>query len=549
MRNTYCNPINLNYHFQPTNRATEIFREAADPSIIFYKGYYWMFISMSEGYYYSKDMRDWTLVRTSVLPCNDYAPDVREVNGSVWCTASRTNESAPIYVSDDLMNGDSWELAGSPLSWIDPCHFQDDDGRVYAYWGCSNKNPIRGVEMNPKTFQPIGDVVDLFGENTIEHGWEVTGKDNCDGEFAPYIEGAWLTKYNDMYYMQYAGPGTQWDVYADGIYISDSPLGPYEYQKHNPYSLKLGGFINGAGHGSTFKDSYDNFWHTATMSISMKFDFERRIGIWPSGIDDDGIMFCNTRFGDYPTNFASTVWNPTADSFAGWMLLSYKKPVVCSSSVDNGSAKNAVNEDVHDGWIAESSEDEWLQIDLGTNATINAIQVNFGEYDCSFIDQVPYHQYEILASSDDENWNLIVDKMNNNTDVPHDYIEFENAVSARHIKINIKHMPAGGKCSLYGLRVFGSGSGDLPDTPQGLSASKSEKPNSASFSWKKVEGATGYNLLWGIDNDKLYSNRMIYENSEVTINSFSSNTTYFVAVEAFNEKGVSNISDFVEIEF
>ena len=36
------------------------------------------------------------------------------------------------------------------------------------------------------------------------------------------------------YYFQYGAPGTEFKVHADGVYVSDSPLGPFVYQKHNP---------------------------------------------------------------------------------------------------------------------------------------------------------------------------------------------------------------------------------------------------------------------------------------------------------------------------
>ncbi|WP_418391080.1 hypothetical protein, partial [Akkermansia sp.] len=32
-----------------------------------------------------------------------------------------------------------------------------------------------------------------------------------------YIEGPWLTKHNGKYYMQYGAPGTEFNVYADGV--------------------------------------------------------------------------------------------------------------------------------------------------------------------------------------------------------------------------------------------------------------------------------------------------------------------------------------------
>ena len=50
----------------------------------------------------------------------------------------------------------------------------------------------------------------------------------------PFTEGAYMTKHNGKYYFQYGAPGTEFKVYADGVYVSDSPLGPFVYQKHNP---------------------------------------------------------------------------------------------------------------------------------------------------------------------------------------------------------------------------------------------------------------------------------------------------------------------------
>ena len=85
----------------------------------------------------------------------------------------------------------------------------------------------------------------------------------------PYIEGAWMDKFNGKYYLQYACPGTQYNIYTDGVYVSDSPLGSFALAQNNPYSYKPGGFIPGAGHGSTMKDTDGCLWHTATMRISV----------------------------------------------------------------------------------------------------------------------------------------------------------------------------------------------------------------------------------------------------------------------------------------
>ena len=56
---------------------------------------------------------------------------------------------------------------------------------------------------------------------------------------------------------------------------------------------------------------------------------------------------------------------------------------------------------------------------------------------------------------------MLVDKSNNKTDVPHEYIELEKPVQARFIKLENIHMPTG-KFAISGLRVFGNGGGAKP---------------------------------------------------------------------------------------
>ena len=77
--------------------------------------------------------------------------------------------------------------------------------------------------------------------------------------------------------MQYGAPGTEFNVYADGVYVADHPLGPYTYQKHNPVSYKPGGYMNGAGHGSTVLGPGGQYWHFASMSLSINVNWERRL--------------------------------------------------------------------------------------------------------------------------------------------------------------------------------------------------------------------------------------------------------------------------------
>lgn len=120
----------------------------------------------------------------------------------------------------------------------------DDDGKLYLYYGSSNEYPLKGVQVSRNDFRPVSKIYDIMMLRPEEHGWERFGMNNDDEvTLRPFTEGAYMTKHNGKYYFQYGAPGTEFKVYADGVYVSDSPLGPFTYQQHNPMSYKPGGFV------------------------------------------------------------------------------------------------------------------------------------------------------------------------------------------------------------------------------------------------------------------------------------------------------------------
>ena len=48
---TYCNPLDLGYRYQHMKEGERIagFREGADPTLVYFKGKYYLFVSMSPG--------------------------------------------------------------------------------------------------------------------------------------------------------------------------------------------------------------------------------------------------------------------------------------------------------------------------------------------------------------------------------------------------------------------------------------------------------------------------------------------------------------------
>ena len=544
---TICNPMNLSYRFCLDTPSR---REAADPTMVVYKGEYYLFASKSGGYFHSTDLIDWDLITTNDLPLEDYAPAAVVMNDTLYFMASH---SAPviIYKTASPKSG-KWQIANSsfPIGMIDPDLFVDNDGRLFFYFGCSNMNPIYGVELDKKTLNPLGKSIALFNSDKKNHGWERSGDYN-DLRDNPWIEGSWMTKHNGKYYLQYAIPGTQYKSYGDGVYVSDAPLGPFTLANNNPVSLKPEGFVAAAGHSSTFQDKYGNYWHVSTMTISQKHMFERRLGLFPTFFDKDGEMYVYTGFGDFPFKVpGKKITNPD-ELFPKWMLLSYNKPVQVSSELTNHPKSYAIDEEIRTYWSAQTGKQgEWITMDLQKECTINAVQINYAENETQLLGRSPgqYYQYLLEYSPDNKTWKSLSDKKENKTDMPHDYIELRNPVKARYIRLTNYHVP-GGTCALAGFRIFGNAGGKAPAIVQGLKTARSENDRAVvKLTWTKSPDAIGYNIRYGFAKDKLYHTYQVLGADSVTIGSLNSLQKYYFTIDAFNENGITRGRNLIEVK-
>jgi hypothetical protein len=433
----------------------------------------------------------------------------------------------------------------------DPAFFTDDDGRLYLYNGSSNVYPLKGIELDRKTLQPLGTRTELMLLNPDRYGWHRFGEYMDDTFLKPFVEGAWMTKHNGKYYLQFGAPGTEFSGYADGVAVSDSPLiGFWEFQS-DPLSFKPGGFARGAGHGATFQDNWGNYWHISTIAISVKNNFERRLGLWPSGFDPDDVMYCNTAFGDYPHYLPNGVADHLQSRFTGWMLLNYQKPVRVSSTLGGYHANFALDENIKTYWSAASGEaGEWLESDLGERCTVRAIQVNYADQDADILGKSTgvFHQYVIYYSLDGKKWQVLVDKSQNATDVPHDYVELSQPVETRFIKIENRKMPTG-KFAISGLRVFGKGGGVPPAAVGQFFVLRTDyDKRSAWLKWKPVDNAFAYNMYYGTSPDKLYNCIMVHGANDYWFKGMDNRKTYYFSIESINENGVSARSAIVKVE-
>lgn len=550
---TYCNPINLDYGYTPIPNFSTWgrHRATADPVITYFKGDYYLFSTNQWGYWWSHDLSKWNFVpRLFLKPYHKVydelcAPAVFSMGDTLFVIGSTYAKNFPIWMSTNP-RVDEWKEAVDSFevgAW-DPSFFLDDDGRLYCYYGSSNFYPLYGIEIDRKTFKPIGERKELLHLNHEKYGWHRFGEYYDNTFLDPFMEGAWMNKHNGKYYLQYGAPATEFSGYADGVAVSNSPLGPFEQQVHNPFSFKPGGFIRGSGHGATFNDRWDNLWHVSTMVLNVKNNFERRLGLWPAGYDKDGLLYTNTRFGDYPHYLPKGKEDHLESKFTGWMLLNYQKPVLVSSTLGGNAANLAVDENVKTYWSAKTGKKgEYFQTDLGNVSEVRAIQINYADQDVdsAFLGKIPntYHQYQLYHSVDGKNWQLLIDKSNNKTDVPHDYIELKAPIKTRYIKMVNIHMPTG-TFALSGFRVFGNGLGAKPDKVKEFMVLRGEKDRrSAWVRWSPVSNAYAYNIYYGIAPDKMYSCIMVHSANEYYIKTMDKDLTYYFQIESVNENGVS----------
>ncbi len=548
---TYCNPINIDYTYMIYNAHKNLsYRSGADPAVVKFRDTYYMFVTRSMGYWHSDDLSHWSFIRPQKWYFQgSNAPAAFNYKDSVLYAAGNPSGNGSILFTDDPKKGD-WQATPSIVHGLqDPALFIDDDGQSFLYWGSSNTFPVRANKLDRNArFKPSEKTYELFKLQPEKHGWERFGENHSDTLLAGYIEGPWMTKYKNKYYLQYAAPGTEFNVYGDGAYIGDSPLGPFEYLPNNPFSYKPGGFINGAGHGSTVLGPGEIFWHFSTMAVNVNIGWERRIGMFPTFFDDEGLIHSNTRFGDYP-HFAPSIPEKKG-AFADWMLLSYKKPVSVSSQLEEYNAQNMVDENIKTFWVAEDNDDrQWIEIDLINQGLVHAIQVNYNDFQSDMYGKIPglYHQYIIEGSSNGQNWDILIDRSSNARDVPNDYVELRAPKKTRFIRYKNIHVPTP-YLSISDIRVFGTGNKKPPKTVKELAVDRNQDRRDVLINWSSVKDAQGYNLLWGIAPDKLYSSWLVYGQNSLELKSLNTDQAYYFAIEAFNENGISERSEVVNVE-
>ncbi|MEH3159488.1 MAG: family 43 glycosylhydrolase [Sphingomonas taxi] len=580
---TYANPVDIDYryNFEQVNEGVS-YRTGADPVIVPFKGAYYLFLTLADGYWRSTDLVTWRFVTPSRWPAEGIvAPAVTSDGTRLLIMPSMTTQGT-IYATSDPASGridyavrrlpplpgavksgqeDTIKPGEVPPGPWDPALFRDDDKRWYLYWNSSNVFPIYGAPVS------FADGRMAYGTprksfillDPARHGWERFGQDHSgtlpDGTpIKPFMEGAWMTRVGGRYYLQYGAPGTEYNSYATGTYVGTSPMGPFTYAPYNPVGYKPGGFVQGAGHGNTFQDVHGNWWNTGTPWIGYNWTFERRIGLWPAAFEPDGQMRVSTRFGDFPQRMPTGRVADPDTLFTGWMLLSYRKSATASGSVAGHAPTDATDENPRTFWLSPTkAPGATLTLDLGTAKTVRAIQVNFADYQAGRFGDAPdiYTEFHLDGSLDGRTWHSLARTEAPRRDRPNAYFQLPAPVRTRYVRYVHGHI-GGAHLAIGDLRVFGSGGGATPAAPAQILATRDQDTRNALIRWRRVPGAVGYNVRWGIRPDRLAITYQVFadrvaagEMASLPLRALTVGQRYHVAVEAFDESGVSRLSDVV----
>lgn len=482
----YCNPLSIKdiksgrpldswlaqkYTPEEQKAFLKDYRSISDPSVIYYDGKWIMYPSYSQAYV-SEDFVHWEYVDIGLHDLG-YSPAPFFHRGK-WYILGYGNPK--MYRSDSPLGpfeycGTLTYTNGEPFIVVDESFLVDGD-RVYMYFFCSMSakgkmdaeaiTATGAVEMDPD--EPWKVITETRILNTFDQSepWQFYGNNNQNPRMG-WIEGQWAFKIGKRYYVLYSGSGTELDTYANGIIYSDEgPLSGFRKQKnHNPLTRKTTGIIRGAGHGSVVEGPDGTHWVFYTSVFSFNHCFERRIGMDPIGVDENGELFCPETT-DTPQFAPGVLPHPENGNSAGLYPLTFMTYPTATSSVYGREPIYASDDSIRTWWEPASDDKEreiTFVISQGSAFSIEAYRIIWRDINMETLEGRPCGAfgYKLFykEKADDKEWKIWLDASDNKDDLCIDFRQ-PPKVNARIVKLKITSAPKGITPGLVSLTVFGT---------------------------------------------------------------------------------------------
>jgi hypothetical protein len=192
---TYANPIDIDYRYNYEQQDQGIsYRSGADPVIVVQRGRYYLFETLGDGYWESRDLGTWRHITPNRWPLGDVvAPSALTVRDTIYVMPS-TTRPVPMLLLTQPSTG-RVEYYTRTMPWLpnardveaktlakpdsvqpgpwDAQLFHDPDGeRWFLYWNSSNAYPLHAIELDKsKHLAYKGTPKWLFGLDPVHHGW------------------------------------------------------------------------------------------------------------------------------------------------------------------------------------------------------------------------------------------------------------------------------------------------------------------------------------------------------------------------------------------
>ncbi len=240
-----------------------------------------------------------------------------------------------------------------------------------------------------------------------------------------------------------------------GAYVGKSPLGDFALQKRNPVSRSDSGLVRGGGHGCVVDGPGDTIWCFYTIPVGIDHIFERRIGMDPCGIDEDGCLYAKTGC-DTPQYAPGVLESPEAGNETGLVPCTFFSLTAASSYAPGHRPLYALDETLHTWWQpAKGDAAPCLAVSLRGDYFIRALRLIWKDVGLDFAAGMypgPY-RYVVEAKVGRE-WVTLVDESENETDLTVDYRTFDE-VLASAVRVRISSAPKGLVPGIISFTVFG----------------------------------------------------------------------------------------------